>query len=452
MGKWIMMNFGQLRAALAVAAQIVASSATADVKYTYGRHFPNGQAAVDHIYGEQGTFRRLSNVKYRWNYYDHCGPSKYPVRKQKLISDAAGNEQHTSRDANCRLLLDFDHNGEIDVTSGGQAFHEHNAIGVNGQTTGQPFTIFWFDDNWFARYMSDAYNREQPYGLGATTGPNRWQMIGGETREWKPSGRDEFDLLTLDGLYYLSAGDLNKAIARWDLWLSKSKAQYDDANQRFNYPEVHENYHLGLFRILTEHLLKHGTLSDDKRTELEQHSVHLRSLILSNQERSNGTLIGWRTSLKSPAHVINTETVTANVLGLGAGGRWAFEVDQSPMQFASNNYFVRPHNVISAVAGLSIPGHIAYPSYARFPTGNMTVEYHMRAPSPTGTIAVVDVRDVKSGETLGRRAVASSDVRRGNLWTKISLPVNVSNPSNVLEFRIYWTGATSLEIAHVQIR
>jgi hypothetical protein len=87
----------------------------------------------------------------------------------------------TCRDANGHLLLDFNHDGEIDQTSipAASAFHEHNARGVDNKLMGNPFTNFWFDDNTIAIHMSKAYNRELPYGLSEYTDFTRWRILGG---------------------------------------------------------------------------------------------------------------------------------------------------------------------------------------------------------------------------------------------------------------------------------
>jgi hypothetical protein len=123
----------------------------------------------------------------------------------------------TCRDANGHLLLDFNHDGEIDQTSipNQGAFHEHSARGLNNQLMGNPFTNFWFDDNWLARYMSQAYSKALPYGLSEYQDFTRWRILGGHDVYWKPYGSDYFDTLALDGLYYITVGDLREAAVKF---------------------------------------------------------------------------------------------------------------------------------------------------------------------------------------------------------------------------------------------
>jgi hypothetical protein len=37
-------------------------------------------------------------------------------------------------------LFDWDHDGELDIRTGGSAFHEHSGKGRSGHSTGEPFT------------------------------------------------------------------------------------------------------------------------------------------------------------------------------------------------------------------------------------------------------------------------------------------------------------------------
>lgn len=91
-----------------------------------------------------------AGIEYIWNYYDFPKPlpPKHPYDKDELISYSNGSFYTTCRDANAHLLLDFDHDGELDLSSStGFAFHEHAGRGEFNELKGLPFTNFWFDDN-----------------------------------------------------------------------------------------------------------------------------------------------------------------------------------------------------------------------------------------------------------------------------------------------------------------
>ena len=109
-----------------------------------------------------------------------------PFGKSDLIAAANGTRSYTARDANCHLLLDWNQDGELDTSTGGYAFHEHNGIGINGQSTGTPFTVFWFDDNLLASFMTEAYNCPSPDGLSYLPDFTRWQILDSNNTQWKP--------------------------------------------------------------------------------------------------------------------------------------------------------------------------------------------------------------------------------------------------------------------------
>lgn len=429
-----------------------AKQAKAASLFSYGQHFPNGNAAVNYIYGSDGTWKALSGVQYIWNYYQQYAIANHPFDKQSLINYANGTHQTTTRDANGHLLLDFNHDGEIDVSGGGSSFEEHNGKGAGNQTLDTPFSNFWFDDNWLARYMAQAYNQPEPYGLSSYSDFTRWRILGGDTSNWTPYGSIFFDTLALDGLYYLAGGNSSAALSKWQAILSKSGSTYDGANERYTYPNITENYYLGLFAILTNKLILSNAFSGSTLTQLIQHSVSLRSIIISNQEKSGSNLYGWITDIGSSTALINTETIACNVLGLGSGGSVAYEAGQAPLNMSAGNYFVRPYSALSAVVGLSSQGYMTYGPYQHFATGAYTVDYYMRAPAPSGTMAHLDIHDANSGQILAQTSVAAAQMASNNQWTRVSLPITVTNASNSLEFRAWWYATANMDVASIQVR
>jgi hypothetical protein len=435
---------------LAVAFTLPLTTVYAAPLFTYGQHEPNGLAAVNYIYGPNGTWKPLTNVTYYWNFYSQYATSNHPFNKTELIKQANGSQQTTARDANGYLLLDFNNNGEIDTNSGGSAFCEHNGKGVGGQTKTTPFTQFWFDDNWLARHMSNAYGRTPPNGLWSPSGFTRWRIMDGNTTQWTPYNSQYFDTLALDGLYHLARGDTNNAVAKWNQMLANSGATYDAANQQDRYPNLIENYHLSLFKILTEKLLLHGNLDSGKRAELVQHAVTQRSILMQHQEYEGGKLIAWRGS-NDPVTLINTENASLGSMALGSGGKWTFEVGRAPMSNANNRYFLRPYNVLSAVTGLSSAGFMAYGPYRKFPIGSYQVDYLLRAPNPFGSMATLDVYDSNSGAILATRTVNASEFAKG-IWNRFTLSFSTNNNYNSLEFRLYWHNTANMDAAYIQVR
>ena len=427
--------------------------ANGSLTYTYGKHYPNGQAAVSYIYGPNGMWKNNNPTKYNWNYYAQYATSSHPFDKAALIKAANGTAFYTARDANGHLLLDFNHNGEIDTMNGEYAFHEHNGKGLGGAAKAKPFTQFWYDDNMLARFMSNAYGMQAPYGLSYYADFTRWQILGGGTANWKPYGSNHFDTLALDGMYYLSSGNVNAAISKWNTILNTSGYFYDVNNQQYNYPNIHENYHMGLFKILNDHLMDNVSVSHNQKTIMLQHSISLRSHIINNQQiDSVGSPTGWITDMWLPNSLINTESIAANVLALGANAKYVYEAGKFPMQMTNAQYFPRPHNVLSAVNGFSLAGFMTYGPYHNFPIGSYAVEFLLRAPVPQNHIATIDVYDANTGQTLATHNIMASEMNNGNQWSTFVLNVNVTNPSNSLEFRTIWYGGNNLDVAAIRVR
>jgi hypothetical protein len=422
--------------------------------YQYGVHYPNGVAAVNYIYGPDGMWKdwkELEKLEYHWNYYPQQATPDHPQNRDQLVKYANGNHFTTTRDVNGHLLLDFNHTGMVSAAGEGGAFFEHNGKGVGNQTKTVPFTNFWFDDNWLARYMARTYDRREPYGLSEYHDFTRWQVLDGDTVGWIPYNQEYFDTLALDGLYYLAKGEAGRALVKWRMIRDKSGYYYDVANQRYQYPNILEIYHLALFKILTDKLIYSDSSVVTNRDELLQHSVSQRSNILSAQERNGPVLYGWLTSIGDTRTLMNTEAIAASVLALGASARYTFEVGPAPLA-ANNGYFLRSHNVLSAVAGQSPAGQMVDGPTINIPTGSYKAEFLLRAPNPAETIAELEVRDASTGEILGHRSVSASDLAAGNRWTSLSLDIIVKNDNNKIEFRINWLGQSDLDVAYVQLR
>ena len=198
------------------------------ISFQYGIHYPNGIAAVDYIFSSDGMWKEMNPIEYAWNYYEKCAESDHPFGKSDLIAAANGTRSYTARDANCHLLLDWNQDGELDTSTGGYAFHEHNGIGINGQSTGTPFTVFWFDDNLLASFMTEAYNRPSPDGLSDLPDFTRWQILGFNNTQWKPYPESDYiDQIALNGLFDLSTGDTDSAIQKWNRILVLSGDGYN---------------------------------------------------------------------------------------------------------------------------------------------------------------------------------------------------------------------------------
>jgi hypothetical protein len=420
---------------------------------SYGRHYPHGLQAVNYLFSPEGTWKEMIGVEYIWNYYRDCATLAHPLGKERLIQVANGDRVFTAPDANCHLLLDWDHDGEVDIESGGYAFHEHNGKGRSGYSSGKPFTVFWFDDNWLGRYMTEAYGRQNPDGLSAYDDFNRWAILGFGTQNWEPYPEsDNLDQIALNGLYFLAVGNLDKAVHNWDRIRDLSAYFYNRESQQNSYPAIKENYHLGLFQILTSFLLDAPGVGEAKEQELLEHWVSLRSTIISNQERDGKAFLGWRSHTQDPRAFINTESTVINALSLGAGALHAFEPGAPPLKIGGDSYFLRPYHAISAVAGVSSPGYLSLGPDIAYPEGHYRVDFLLRAPSPSGRMALVDVHDVHGDRALASLFIEASSLNTDNTWTRFTLPITVDGQEKVLAFRIYWYGTANLDISAIRVR
>jgi hypothetical protein len=419
----------------------------------YGVNYPNGVRAVEYIYHPlNGMFRPLEGVEYLWNRYEQWATDAHPFNPDALRLYADGNNMMTARDANGHLLLDFDHDGELDVSDAGSAFYEHNGRGAGDVARGQPYSVFWYDDNWLARYMAQAYSRPLPDGLSDYSDFTRWKIIGGDIRNWTPYEQDHFDQLALDGLYYVAADDIDRALIKWLRMREKNGGAFDPHSGLFLYPQITENYYLGLFKILTDRLLAESALDSNARRELLQHSVSLRAAIVENQERSGSRLTGWTSDVEAGTSLMNTESLAVNVLALATAAKMTFGAGEPPLRYqADRGYTLSESRYLSALEGSSRPGHMTFGPYFSLPAGSYTLEFVMRAGNPADPIARLDIYDAQSGRVLAERDVTSAELGTGNQWTRAALRVNVPTTSNQLEFRCWWYGNSNLDVAEIRL-
>jgi hypothetical protein len=444
--------------------------------FSYGVHYPNGVAAVAYLYGPHGTWGSLTGLAYVDNYYSACGTTDHPANLSALIA-AADGPPFTARDANCHLLWALDagtddaasSDPELGVPDGaaGSAFHEHSGVAAGGVQAGAPFTVYWFDDNTLASVMSQAYADPTPSGLVPVPDFDRWAIVAGNAAAWhglpygaagNPTSDCCIDTMALNGLYDLATGDFASAVSEWNSLLAMTGSTYDSATQRYLYPSIASNYYFGLFKILTDELRANpaaASSTNPSASDLLQHAVSLDSDILDNQEEQedSGTLIGWVTNIPAGTSLINTETVASEVLGLGARANSVFEPGVAPLTDDANGYFLRPYHVLSAVASAgSVPGYMTRGPGFRAPPGTYAVDFRLRAPSPTGTVATISILDDVSGAVLATEDVSAAEMATGNLWTEITVNITVTSPCAVLELRTYWSGTGNLDVGPIRVR
>lgn len=437
-----------LCAALAFLVQAASSSAAP----LFGQHFPQGHDAVDYLYGPAGTWREQTNVYYGWNFYKHCETPSHPYDPQALLRELSVNNG-SAPDANCVLLDDLNDDGEIDDESvAGWAFHEHAGRGVLGEQTASPFYLFWFDDNWVARYVSQTYERPSPAGLHDASRPIRWRVVGGDNSHWTPYSESSphIDQIALNGLFKLNAGDFEGALGAWNAIKNSSAAAYDTTRARYDYSfAVDAIYYYALWAMLSERLLAEGS-AFDQRAEVLQHAMSLHETLLALQEKdASGKRLGWRTGIAEPA-LINTETTSLAVLALGTRGEWVLEPGYAPLSSDSGNYTLADER-LSAVAGQSVPGHVVLGPFWTLVPGSYEVEFALRsrAARVDSPLATLDVYDGSAAVAV--KVVDGADAPVGNQWQRYRLVAEIHDAANLTQFRVFWHGAYDLDVGAIRV-
>jgi len=396
--------------------------------FEYGTHEPNGAAAFAYMTGPEGTWKEVDNAQYEWNYYQRCASAARPFNKSALIANADGVRFFTAPDADCNLLWDANADGQLDATGATHAFHEHNGRGADGQQLATPFTNFWFDDNWLARYTTRIYGHAPPDGLRDAQRA-RWRILEGNTTGWTRYPDDTFDRRALNGIHDVATGDLAQAGQEWQRILDASGYFYDPQTQRYVYPSIEENYHLALVQILTS-LLMDRTPADDA---LVQHWVSLRSNILSRQERQGDELLGWRSSVTDAGSLMNTETMSLNIMALGAGAAAVFEAGQA------------------ARVGTAQLGYLTPEPAGTYPAGNYEIQLFVRGEGGSGAAARLEIANAGNATILANREVTAAELPAG-AWRRIDLQIALTEVQTALELRTYWYGTAGLEIAAIRVR
>ncbi|TYB62182.1 DNRLRE domain-containing protein [Nonomuraea sp. PA05] len=458
-----------------------------DPLYRYGVNYPYGVGAVDYAYSSpDGMWKDLNGMRYGPNRYitfeipqeeDIYEPVPHEANEAALVTLAGTPEsRYTALDKNHHLLYDFDRDKILDLAPTGFAFHEHEGKGKNArppesEPNQRPYHVFWFDDNWLAQYMAKAYGRSSPTGLSDYGDPGyvRWRIISGDTN-WMPyevATPDAFgyvDRLALDGLYYLAAGPQATAMTKWNDLLVKSGATFNTPTGLFTYPALEENYHVGLFKLLTDQILAHHTgLTGTQQRVLALHSVSLRAMIIKNQQRvaATGPLAGWTTHVnlsRKPPPLMNIETLAVNSLALGAGAKQVYSPGQAPLQTtAANRYNFTADGILQAIPGTSAAGHMTFGPNHAFAPGTYNVEFVLRSRNPTSgpRVANLDVYDARSG-VIDELALTADDFLKDGTYERFirfTVPITVTSADNSLEFRVWWDGGLSpLEVAEIRVR
>jgi len=433
---------------LCVAASSVESFFQGNSSFSYGKHFPDGEKVLDYMIGPDGPWKQIDKLEYIWNYYAQYATANHPFNKSQLIAYADGTHTTTARDANGYLLWDLNHDLEVDNTSDyGSAFCEHSGtrwIGDSGNTQGA-FTNFWFDDNLLASYATQAWGVQSPSGLTSQSGYVRWRVVSGDSSDWTPyaSPNSYPDQLALNGLYYLAKGDVASAQSTWESLMGASALNpvYNQNNQEYQYTVV-DRYYLGLAKILTDFL---AIATNDTNQDLTQHSVSLRSTIMyiiANQTQEGN-------------HLINTETMSTMLLGLGAGAIATYEA-HTKLQNNDNSYFYRPYHVLSAVdeVGLSTPGYLSYGPYASYPVGSYLVDFFVRAHNPPAGEKILTIEVVVDDNYFAQRDLYGSAEFISDRWTMFTLNLDITPdmPTDNYQFRTNWPGACNVDLSFIRVR
>jgi len=423
-------------------------------RWCYGIDIPNGLSAVKYIYGPEGTWKHIDRLHYGYNYYKACADAhRHPYNRLELIQEANGSKAYTAGDGNCHLLFHTTSN-EIQYNVNAYAFEEHNGRGADGKTLGNPFSNFWYDDNWLARYMSTAYSKPMPAGLTYYAGFIRWKIIGGDIEKWIVYHNDEkaVDLLALNGLYYLLINEPFNAFLKFNTIISLSGSKYNNTTKQYDFSNMHDVYYYGLALILVTKLIDYAKLPQNVHNALIPYALSLRSHLLLLQQKKNGYLISWLSG-DDPDNLINTETTASSVLGLSTDSLYTFEIGAMEVP-GSKTIINNKNNSIIATPKKTKVGTIAETTPVMFLL-NHSHEYraifYLRGTKPDVVGAVIGTLNVIGPNAqilLSKNMYLRSE--DGRTWTRevISIPVYKNEK---LSFSIKWTGHNTLETSFIRI-
>ena len=113
--------------------------------------------------------------------------------------------------------------------------------------------------------------------------------------------------------------------------------------------------------------------------------------------------------------------------------------------------YTHEHETLSAVAGQSVPGHAVFGPFWTLEPGNYEVEFALRTPAERveSPLATLDVYD---GTTMvATKIIEGADAPTGNQWRRYRLMAEITNASNLTEFRVFWHGAYDLDIGSIRV-
>ncbi|MEZ4731935.1 MAG: hypothetical protein R3E79_32855 [Caldilineaceae bacterium] len=67
-------------------------------------------------------------------------------------------------------------------------------------------------------------------------------------------------------------------------------------------------------------------------------------------------------------------------------------------------------------------------------------------------MATVEVYDANHSQFLAQKDVQAHELAGNNAWSRISLPITVTDANNRLEFRVYWHGTANMDVAALRLR
>lgn len=98
------------------------------------------------------------------------------------------------------------------------------------------------------------------------------------------------------------------------------------------------------------------------------------------------------------------------------------------------------------------PSYMTYGPYWHYPQDSYTLNFFLRAPAPVGKMATGEVYDVNGDQFLAQTDGQFHKLVGNNAWSRMSLPITVTNANNRLEFRVYWHGTANMDVAALRLR
>jgi hypothetical protein len=151
------------------------------------------------------------------------------------------------------------------------------------------------------------------------------------------------------------------------------------------------------------------------------------------------------------AQVLSTHARRVRKLGLtlAMGGEPGpvYHGGAAPMRFPDFGY-TPSAGLISARAGRAAAGHLVYGPYVKFEPGRYAVRFNLRSNAPLDPVGEIEIYNAHGAASLAKHTIHAGELQGGD-WKALEIEAPVADPNNLLEFRVFWSGGSNLDVGEI---